>query len=101
MIKIEEFKKVLNERFNVASEDVHCAEFAIGDLFLKTHKLKADNGIELIDDYDSTEEWNRVVNYMIDYECASAVKEELSYLLFVAEHGLAIRKVEKDKKAED
>ena len=50
MIKINDFRKVLNERMEQAIQDMHCAQMAIGEIFLNTHKLKSDNGFELIDE---------------------------------------------------
>ncbi|MBQ9245595.1 hypothetical protein IJ182_04940 [bacterium] len=98
MTKIDEFKKLLKERLDQADDDIYCTKIAIAELFIKNHRLHAGEGIELLDYCDSTNDWDDVVDLMIGYECANAVKEELSLLSHFIERGFDIKEVKKDKK---
>ncbi len=95
-MKNNDAKKIINERLNIVNEEIHCATFAIGDIFIKTHKFTIDNGIELRDDID-IEDWDRIIDYMFDYQCANAVKDELSLILYMIEHQSEKKEVKKEK----
>ena len=96
-MKVEDLVKVINERIDEAEYDIACAYSVIGELFIKTHKLNYEYGTELLDTENAIEEWSKVVDHLIDYQTAYAVKEELSFIKYVAEHAQAVREIKKEK----
>ena len=97
-MKVEDLVKVINERIDEAEYDIACAYSVIGELFIKTHKLNYEYGTELLDTEKATEEWSKIVDHLIDYQTAYAVKEELSLIKFIAEHAKAVREIKKEQK---
>ena len=97
-MNINGVKKILNERLEIVNEGIHCATYAIGDIFIKTHKYTVDNGIELRDYDENIEDWDRIIDYMFDYQCSCAVKEELSLILYTIEHDSEIKEIIKKEK---
>jgi len=100
-MKLEDLLKVINERIEVAEYDITCAYSVIGELFIKTHKLNYEEGIKLLDNEKAIEEWSKIVNHIVDYQIAYAVKEELSLIKYIAEHAKAVREIKKQQEETD